>query len=44
VDTTRLVEEVGFTPRFSALQAVEDYVRTQGGRRMAPSVREAVAR
>jgi UDP-glucose 4-epimerase len=44
VDTTRLVEEVGFTPRFSAVQAVEDYVRTQGGRRMAPSVREAVAR
>ncbi|MEA2403807.1 MAG: UDP-glucose 4-epimerase [Thermoleophilaceae bacterium] len=44
VDTTRLVEEVGYTPRFSAAAAVEDYVRTQGGRRLAPSVREAVAR
>jgi UDP-glucose 4-epimerase len=25
VDTTRLVEEVGFTPRFSTLEAVRDY-------------------
>jgi UDP-glucose 4-epimerase len=44
VDTTRLVEEIGYTPRFSAAAAVEDYVRTQGGRRLAPSMREAVAR
>ena len=26
VDTTRLVEEVGFTPRFITPAAVEDYV------------------
>ncbi len=26
VDTTRLVEEVGFTPRYSTVAAVEDYV------------------
>jgi UDP-glucose 4-epimerase len=44
VDTRRLVEEVGFEPRFDAAEAVQDYVRKQGGRRMAPSVRQAVAR
>jgi UDP-glucose 4-epimerase len=44
VDTRRLVEEVGFTPRFDAVEAVRDYVRTHGGRRLAPSVRQAVAR
>jgi UDP-glucose 4-epimerase len=44
VDTRRLVEEVGFQPRFDAAEAVADYVRTQGGRRIAPSVRQAVAR
>jgi UDP-glucose 4-epimerase len=44
VDTRRLVEEVGFTPRFDAVESVLDYVRTQGGRRLAPSVRQAVAR
>jgi UDP-glucose 4-epimerase len=44
VDTRRLVEEVGFTPRFDASEAVEDYARTQGGRRLAPSVRQAMAR
>src|SRR3954467_9168059 len=44
VDTRRLVEEVGFTPRFDASEAVEDYARTQGGRRLTPSVRQAVAR
>jgi UDP-glucose 4-epimerase len=44
VDTKRLVEEIGFKPRFDAVEAVEDYVRHQGGRRLTPSVREAVAR
>jgi UDP-glucose 4-epimerase len=44
VDTRRLVEEVGFQPRFDTAEAVADYVRTQGGRRIAPSVRQAVAR
>jgi UDP-glucose 4-epimerase len=42
VDTTRLVEEVGYRPRFDAAGAVEDYVRTKNARRMAPTVREAV--
>jgi UDP-glucose 4-epimerase len=39
VDITRLVGEVGYTPRFSATEAVEDYVRHQGGRRLVPSLR-----
>jgi UDP-glucose 4-epimerase len=34
VDTTRLVQEVGYQPEFDAVAAVEDYVRTIGGRRM----------
>jgi hypothetical protein len=42
VDTTRLVEEVGFTPRFDAVEAVADYVRHQGGRRLVPTMRQAV--
>ena len=33
VDTARLVEEVGFQPRFDAAGAVEDYVRTKNARR-----------
>jgi UDP-glucose 4-epimerase len=44
VDTRRLVEEVGFEPRFDTAEAVADYVRTAGGRRMTPSVRQAVTR
>jgi UDP-glucose 4-epimerase len=44
VDTTRLVEEIGFEPRFDAVDAVADYVRHQGGRRLAPTVRQAVSR
>ena len=44
VDTTRLVDEVGFQPRFDAAATVEDYVRTKNARRMAPTMREAVAR
>jgi UDP-glucose 4-epimerase len=43
VDVTRLVEAVGYRPRFSTVEAVEDWVRTQGGRRLAPPLREAVA-
>jgi UDP-glucose 4-epimerase len=43
IDITRLVEEVGYTPRFSTVDAVEDYVRTQRGRRLIPVFREAVA-
>jgi UDP-glucose 4-epimerase len=42
VDVTRLVEDVGFTPRFSTLEAVDDYVRTLGGRRLVPSLRRVV--
>jgi UDP-glucose 4-epimerase len=44
VDTTRLVEEVGYQPQFDAVGAVEDYVRTLGGRRLVPPLREAVTR
>ena len=44
VDTSRLIEEVGYTPQFDAVEAVEDYVATVAGRRVVPSVREAVAR
>jgi UDP-glucose 4-epimerase len=42
-DTTRLVEDVGYSPRHSTVDAVEDYVRTQGGRRLVPNLRQAVA-
>jgi UDP-glucose 4-epimerase len=42
VDTTRLVEEVGYEPRYTTVEAVEDYLRTQGGRRLVPAVRQAV--
>jgi len=43
IDITRLVEEVGYMPRFSTVDAVEDYVRTQRGRRLVPVFRQAVA-
>jgi UDP-glucose 4-epimerase len=43
VDVTRLIREVGFTPRFSTAEAVADYVRKQGGRRLVPTLRQAVA-
>ena len=42
VDTRRLVEEVGFRPRFDAVAAVEDYVRTQSGKRIVPALRDLV--
>jgi UDP-glucose 4-epimerase len=44
IDITRLVEEVGYLPRYSTVEAVDDYVRTQRGRRLIPVFREAVAR
>jgi UDP-glucose 4-epimerase len=40
VDITRLVEEVGYLPRFSATEAVEEYVGHQNSRRLIPSIRE----
>jgi UDP-glucose 4-epimerase len=42
-DTTRLLEEVGYRPRYGTVEAVEDYLRTQGGRRLLPNLRQAVA-
>ena len=44
MDTRRLVEEVGFEPRYDTAEAVADYVRHAGGRRMTPTVRQAVVR
>jgi UDP-glucose 4-epimerase len=44
VDTRRLVEEVGFEPRFDAVEAMQDYVRHQGGRRLVSTPRKVVAR
>jgi UDP-glucose 4-epimerase len=44
VDTSRLVDEIGYQPQFDAVSAVEDYVRTLGGRRMVPPIRQAVVR
>jgi UDP-glucose 4-epimerase len=41
-DTTRLVEEVGFRPRFSTTAAVLDYVGKHGGRRLVPPLRRVV--
>jgi UDP-glucose 4-epimerase len=40
VDTARLTEEIGFSPRFSTPEAVEDWVRARGGRRLASAVGE----
>jgi UDP-glucose 4-epimerase len=39
VDISRLIDEVGYTPRFSATEAVEDYANHQGSRRLIPSLR-----
>jgi UDP-glucose 4-epimerase len=41
VDTTRLVSEIGFTPRYSTPAAVADYLASRGGR-LVPSLRQAV--
>jgi UDP-glucose 4-epimerase len=42
VDTSRLVGEVGFIPRFTTVDAVADFAGKQMGRRLAPTLREAV--
>ena len=42
VDTRRLVEEVGFRPQYDTASAVEEYLRTQSGRRIVPSFRDLV--
>jgi UDP-glucose 4-epimerase len=39
VDVTRLVEEVGYMPRYDATEAIADYVSHQNGRRVIPSLR-----
>ena len=41
VDITRLVEEVGFRPRHSTVDAVQEWGRTRSGLRLTPSVRAA---
>jgi UDP-glucose 4-epimerase len=43
VDVSRLIEEVGFRPAYTMEDAVLDYVATQQGRRLAPTMRQAVA-
>ena len=43
VDTRRLVEEVGYRPRFDAVAAVEDYARTQRGKGIVPGLRDLVS-
>jgi UDP-glucose 4-epimerase len=42
VDTTRLTEEIGFRPRHTTEAAVADYVEKLSGRRLVPSLREAI--
>jgi UDP-glucose 4-epimerase len=42
VDIGRLIREVGFIPRYSTQEAVKDYVRKQDGRRLVPTLRQAV--
>jgi UDP-glucose 4-epimerase len=39
VDVTRLIDEVGYMPRYDATEAIEDYVEHQQGRRLIPSIR-----
>jgi UDP-glucose 4-epimerase len=43
VDISRLVNEVGFAPRHTTVEAVREWVSTQRGRRLVPVFREAVA-
>ena len=38
-DVTRLVDEVGYTPRYSAAEAIEEFVTHQHSRRVIPSIR-----
>jgi len=39
VDVSRLIEEVGYMPRYSATETIADYVSHQNGRRVIPSLR-----
>ncbi len=41
VDITRLVEEVGFRPRHTTVDAVQEWARTRSGLRLTPPVRAA---
>jgi UDP-glucose 4-epimerase len=43
VDITRLVEEVGYRPRFTTADAIADYASHRGSRRLIPSVRKMAA-
>jgi UDP-glucose 4-epimerase len=43
VEIKRLTDEVGFHPRFTMDDAIADFVATQQGRRLAPTMRQAVA-
>ncbi|MFN2617079.1 MAG: NAD-dependent epimerase/dehydratase family protein [Thermoleophilaceae bacterium] len=43
VDVTRLTDEVGYGPRYSTVEAVEDWAAKQGGRRLASPLRRAAA-
>jgi UDP-glucose 4-epimerase len=40
VDISRLIEEVGYMPRYSAADAVAEYASHQNGRRVLPALRE----
>lgn len=42
VDTTRLTDDVGFRPRYTTEEAVADYLTKLTGRRLLPSLREAI--
>jgi UDP-glucose 4-epimerase len=44
IDVSRLVQEVGYRPRYSTVDAVRDWLRTQKGRRFVPALRDVVAR
>ena len=39
VDVSRLVHEVGYTPRYDATQAIADYVDQKSGNRVIPAIR-----
>jgi UDP-glucose 4-epimerase len=43
VDITRLTDEVGFQPQYTMEEAIAHFVATQQGRRLAPTMRQAVA-
>jgi UDP-glucose 4-epimerase len=43
IDIRRLTDEIGFTPRFSTVAAVEDWVAAHKVRRILPTLRAAMA-